>query len=119
MVQTVPHFVSQWRECTLVIVKGDLSVSKATKFFVLSVFLVRVHHQVVLLASILQQTVPPVTVETLIHPQTVPHALLDNFYIHRLTVLGVCRMAMTLPQTAPHVFPILSEWEATVVELEQ
>ena len=28
MVQTVPHFVSQWRECTLVTVKGGSSVSK-------------------------------------------------------------------------------------------
>ena len=31
MVQTVPHFVSRWRECTLVTVKGGLSVSKTTK----------------------------------------------------------------------------------------
>ena len=28
---TVPHFVSQWRECTLVTVKGGLSVSKTTE----------------------------------------------------------------------------------------
>ena len=31
MVQTVPHFVSQWTECTLVTVRGGLSVSKTTE----------------------------------------------------------------------------------------
>ena len=119
MIQNVPHFVMG---CTLVRVKGDLSVSKTTiilQHFVHSVFPVGIHHHIVLCASILQQTVPHVTIETTDHPLTVPHALLDPYWIHRLTVLNVHRMAMTLPQTVPHVFPILSEWNITVVEQQR
>ena len=101
MAQTVPHFVSQW-ERTPVMMKGNLSVSKATKAlpFVLSVFLTGLDHQVVLHASIFQPTVPSVTIETSIHPLTVPLAL--ALRIHKLT--------------APRVFLISSKWEATAVE---